>query len=289
MIAAVGTPRLHALAAMRFVGTTAQDRCDLAEADRLAREWGLPSLTDADQEPPDIATSDASDPRSLISAMMAEIGRRRLPIRVVVQPGLASLAATGDGVVLVVEGRRIGSEDVQRTVLHEIDGHVMPRVRAAAQAVGIFSVGTARGVDDQEGRALLLERAMGFLGPRRRRELALRHLAAKAALAGADFVQVVRELRDGWACPLREALRIAARVQRGAARSGGGIAREIVYLPGLVRVERAMASGSREVEHLMANGRISAEAACILLRCPGPVFYGADRSASALDPTQDDE
>src|SRR5262249_10654130 len=146
---------------------------------------------------------------------------------VMVSPNLASLAATGDGFVQIAADRWMSRRDVQRTVLHEIDGHVLPRLAGERAALGIFGVGTAWGSGDQEGRALALERRMGFLEPGRRRELALRHVAARSVEAGADFTSTARFLLDQGA-PLEDALRIAARVHRG-----GGLGREAVYLPAL--------------------------------------------------------
>jgi len=60
----------------------------------------------------------------------------------------------------------------------------------------------------------------------RRREIALRHVRARAVARRADFVETTALLEEHGA-PLREALRIAARVHRG-----GGLAREAVYLAG---------------------------------------------------------
>ncbi len=60
-----------------------------------------------------------------------EIGERRLPLRVVIAD-IAPLAATGDGVIQVARGRMLTRDDVERTVLHEIEGHAAPSVRAAA-------------------------------------------------------------------------------------------------------------------------------------------------------------
>ncbi len=167
----VGTAAFAARARARFPpqGTA-------SEASRLARAWV------ADPEPPSSAstTSDGADPGSLVSRLRAEIGRHRLPFRVVVVEGLAPLAATGDGAVWVTAGRAISRVDVERTVLHEIEGHVLPRFRASTLPLGIFATGTASGTDEQEGLALLLEERHGFLRGARRRELALRHRAVEA-------------------------------------------------------------------------------------------------------------
>lgn len=148
--------------------------------------------------------------------------------------------------------------------MHEIAGHVAPNAASRRMPLGLFAVGTARGIDDQEGRALAMERRQGFLDPHRLRELGLRHLAASAALGGATFVETVRALVARGA-DVASALRITFRVQRGAGIAGGGLAREIVYLPALARVERALAA-SPVVEPVMASGRVAADAAPALAR-----------------------
>jgi len=173
---------------------------------------------------------------------------------------LASLAATGDGVILVATSKWIARRDVERTVLHEIAGHALPREAAAHQRLGIFALGTARGVDDQEGRALLIEESAGFLDGGRRRDLGLRHVAARRTLEGQKFVDVTRVLLDHGS-KIADAVRIAARVARGGL-AAGGIAREIVYLPALLRVRRALCGPfAAVIERMMASGRIAADVA----------------------------
>lgn len=244
-----GTPALWAAARARYAR---RDRFD-DEADAEARAW-------LDEPPPPpageerVQSDDELSPGSLVSRMREEIGKRRLPMRVVVRHNIASLAATGDGFVQVIAGRALSRRDVERTVLHEIEGHAAPRVLAASAPLGIFALGTARGADDQEGRALSLERAAGFLDHGRRREIALRHTAARSVEDRAEFADTVRLLRDRGA-PLDDAVRIAARVHRG-----GGLGREAVYLPALLRVEAAIAA-DRGIDRVLRVGRVSVDAA----------------------------
>jgi hypothetical protein len=264
IVDAVGTPQIRTPAARRFLGSTPQDGADLDEADRLADAWSDPTAAEPDPGDELVRTCDEDDPRSLVSALSREVGRARLPIRVVVDPDLASMAATGDGVILVAAHQWVRPRDVERTVLHEIAAHALPRIRAASAKLGIFAFGTARGTDDQEGRALLIERAAGFLDARRRRELGLRHLAARATLDGASFLDVVHSLRERRAS-LADAVRIAGRVQRGGSGSGG-LGREVIYIAGMLRVERALSGrGAAVVEEAMAAGRVAADVAPILL------------------------
>jgi hypothetical protein len=244
-----GGPGLWPAARRRYAR---RDRFD-ALADTTAEAW----LGERDPGPPAearVRSDDARSPDSLVSRMRQELGSRRLPLRVVVNDNLASLAATGDGFVQVIAGRPLLRRDVERTVLHEIEGHVEPRMAATAARLGIFALGTARGSDDQEGRALALERSAGFLDFGRRREIALRHVAARSVEAGADFVATARLLIERGAA-LETALHIAARVHRG-----GGLGRETVYLPALLRVEAALEE-DRGIDHVLRRGRVAVDAA----------------------------
>jgi hypothetical protein len=267
IIDAVGTARLRTRAEERFIPRTEQGLQDLAQADDLAAAWTLSGsgsnerLTDEDR----VKSCDIYNPSSLVSRMSCEAGRQRLAVRVVLQPGLASLAATGDGVILVAPAKWVARRDVERTVLHEIAGHALPRARAGAEELGIFALGTAQGIDDQEGRALLIEESAGFLDAGRRRELGLRHLAARATLEGQCFIDVVGLLLNR-AATVQEAVRIAARVQRGG-QGSGGLAREVVYLPAYLRVRRALGGPlAAVIERVMASGRIAVDVAPLLAK-----------------------
>jgi hypothetical protein len=258
-----GGPGLWPAARRRYAR---RDRFD-ALSDTTADAWlgeGPAGPGPADEEAP-FRSDDEAARGSLVRRMREEIGRRRLPLRVVVKDNLASLAATGEGFVQVIAGRRLTRRDVERTVLHELAGHAEPRFLAAAAPVGIFAVGTARGSDDQEGRALALERGRGFLDLGRRREIALRHVAARSVEGGAPFVDTVH-LLAGRGATLQAALRIAARVHRG-----GGLGREAVYLPALLRVEEALAR-DRGLDEVLRVGRVSVDAAPALRVWIGPCF-----------------
>lgn len=254
--ASVGTPAMWEAARRRYKRRDVFD----AEADVLAMEWLA-----GPEEPIEydcIVSDDDQNPASLLSEMRRAVGERRLPLRVIVTRDLAPLAATGDGFIQVAAGRLVSPRDVARTVLHEIEGHAIPSARAKELPLSIFAVGTALGSDDQEGRALAIERQAGFLDARRRRELALRHAAARGVEKGADFTEVARMLEDLGA-NIPDALRIAARVCRG-----GGLAREAVYLPALLRVEAAI-EADPDIEIGLSSGRVAVPDASILLAWAG--------------------
>jgi hypothetical protein len=181
----------------------------------------------------------------------------------VTQASLAPLAATGDGVILVAPGRPVAAEDAARTVLHEIEGHARPRARAAEVPLAIFRAGTARGVDDQEGRALLLEERTGLLGSRRRRQLAARHRACEAMAGGASFADVAPTLVREHGLDPFQAVVVTERVFRGGDGVRPGLGRERVYLEALVRV-RAHLEAHPEDEAVLATGQVAVEAAAAL-------------------------
>jgi hypothetical protein len=259
LCAAAGTRDVARLAHERF-GTASA--ATTAEASAVAAAW----LAEARDGRPraDHMESDAPGPRSLVARLRAEVGRLRLPFTVVVHPALASLAATGDRVILVAAGRPVTDEDVERTVLHEIEGHALPRTRAAAATLAIVRAGTARGIDDQEGRALWLEDRAGMLRGGRRRQLASRHRAVEAMLDGATFADTAAMLvRDHGVEPL-SAVVVAERVFRGGDGARPGLGRERVYLEAFVRVRRHLAEHPED-EAVLASGQIALHA-CDVLR-----------------------
>lgn len=247
----IGTPVLCAAARRRYPVAAAEQQRAAETAKRLVER----AATVARQPSPTHRSDDDADPGSLVSCLRRRVGSLRLPVRVEVVPDLVSTAAaTNDGRLWIRAGAEHTDVEVERLVVHELEGHVLPRLRARTESLGLFAVGTAQGSEDEEGRALLLEERAGVLDARRGFELGLRHRAAWSVREGADFVETARALLDTGAL-LPDALQITARVCRG-----GGLAREIVYLPAYLRVRDAF-SGEPELERWLERGRISVRAA----------------------------
>ncbi|MET0791500.1 MAG: tyrosine/phenylalanine carboxypeptidase domain-containing protein [Polyangiaceae bacterium] len=222
---------------------------DGAAADAWAKRWiAAPEDAKAKLHRSD----DRNDPGSLLCSL--ERASEVLPVRVQVRPNQVAAAAVGEGFIGVRPGLWHSRDQVKRIVLHEIDGHVRPRVLAQREELGLFRVGSAKSADDEEGRALLLERGAGVLDGSRRRELARRHFAARAVRLGASFQDIVSELL-GLGQDIASAVEAACRAARG-----GGLARESVYLVSLSRVTRAFES-EPELEGYFERGRVSVEAA----------------------------
>jgi hypothetical protein len=204
----------------------------------------------------------------------ALVGEHRAPFTVCVVRGLHALAATGERTVYVAEGRAVSERTAQRVAIHEVMGHVLPRVHAQ-RAHPIFTLGTARGNDDQEGLALVHEERHGLLDPQRRGELAGRHIAASLMRAGADFVEVVRHLQRD--VSLERALHTSARVFRGSAGTFPGLGRESVYIPSFMRVSSCLGKDPH-AEELLSRGQVAVRALPALAQlgkqaspCPPPM------------------
>jgi hypothetical protein len=132
-----------------------------------------------------------------------------------------------------------------------------------AATLALFRAGTARGIDDQEGRALLLEERTHLLDGTRRRQLAARHRCVEAMLAGGRFDEVVRMLVDAHAIDPMEAVIVAERAFRGANGTQVGLGRERVYLESLLRVRAHLERRPGE-EAVLACGQVAVECAEIL-------------------------
>jgi hypothetical protein len=254
LCASAGSAEVGRLAGVRYASRAAWAE---AEATALCARW----LEEPEESAhPTLLASDSLDPRSLLSRMRAAVGRARLPFTVAVHPSLAPLAATGDRAILVAPGRLVSEEDVERTVLHEIEGHAWPRARAVAASLAIFRAGTARGMDDQEGRALLLEERAGWLGARRRRSLAARHRAFEWMRGGATFGDVASRLTREHHLDALPAVLVAERTFRGGDGERPGLGRERVYLESFVRL-RAHLGVHPGDDAVLAAGQIAVDAA----------------------------
>lgn len=210
--------------------------------------------------PPEAPLSRSDDPTSatsLLNVLRREVGRLRVPVRIQPCASLATRAATADGVIYIRSGVALGRRAAERIALHELYGHALPRVLSRAQVVGLFRVGSERAVDDEEGRAVLLEERAGLLDGERRRELGLRHVAALAVAGGADADECVRVL-ESCGCSARDGIEHYLRVSRG-----GGLCRELEYLPAWQRVSAALARDP-DIDRWLARGRLGLHAAAIL-------------------------
>lgn len=246
----VGMAGFAELAAARF-------RAPLGEQHARVMAFVDAALAEAPRIDPNVTmhrSDDRDDPRSLVRMIVRHAAELGLPLRVEIRPQQLAIAATGHGIVALRPGVSLSAGTAERIMLHELLAHALPRMRSLHAALTLFRAGTAKSIEGEEGRALVVEARAGHLDGVRRRELALRHLAALSVRRGADFEETVRELVRRGAEP-EEAVEIAARVQRG-----GGLAREVVYLPAYYEVGDAFRQ-EPELERWFEGGRVGLSAA----------------------------
>jgi hypothetical protein len=194
-------------------------------------------------------SDDRAAPESLWSVLSRRIGQMRMPVRLRVDRNLMSVAACGNDSIVIRSDTWLTACAALRIAEHELVGHLLPRHRARGRS-DILHCGCASATDDEEGRALVIEERLQFMDSARRLELGTRHCACLFVRRGATFVDAVRCLRD-WGVPLEMALRAVLRANRG-----GGMGREIVYLPAMRRVAQAFAADPL-VEQWFEAGRSS--------------------------------
>lgn len=243
----VGTTRFRELATRRY-----GHPLDASPSYARAKVWATlePGLRRAKR----FRSDDATRSESLLSLMQQGVRELGLPFGVVVRNDLTSAAAISEDAILIQADLELSEREARRIAIHELHGHALPRVRARREPLGLMRVGSARGADEEEGRALLMERRHGLFSIERQVELGRRHLAAWAVAEGADWVETVRSLTL-LGTELDAAMSLASRVHRG-----GGLARERVYLPALLHLEDVF-DDDPELEGWLERGRVSVAAA----------------------------
>jgi hypothetical protein len=247
----IGQSEFGVLAAQRYPLPTGDDG---AQAAALAR--GYATLSIPKVEEPLHATDDAGDNLSLVSLMRRRVAELGLQFRVEVRPQSA-VASVGEGFIGIRPRIWLTAKQAERVVVHETLGHALPRARARKSSFGLLAVGSAKSSETEEGRALLVEERARLLDEDRKRELGLRHIAALSVRRGASFRDTSDELIE-LGTSLELALDLAARVHRG-----GGLAREIVYLPSYLSVKYDLAN-EPALERWLERGRLSIHAARVV-------------------------
>lgn len=272
LVEALGTPGVRALAAERFPAPSAARArdCDAFVADALS----APA-----REPTDLHLSDDyGDPKSLVARLGARARELGLALRIDVRRDQVAVAATGHGIVCVRPGVRLSARAAERVATHELLAHALPRARARHAPWALLSVGTRGAGEDEEGRALLLEERAGLLDVERRRALALRHVSALGVRAGAEPTDTLREL-VALGAPVEQAAELTLRAHRG-----GGLGRELVYLPAYFAVRSALAV-EPGLERWFERGRLDLGTARRL--ASGELAWQPPSSAEARDGAQE--
>jgi uncharacterized protein (TIGR02421 family) len=252
LLDALGTPRLvRPLSARRF-GTGAT----LAPVANGERTLGACARIILDRlEPrPEARELPAEGVRDSLAAFVLQLAKAvGLQVTVQVEPRLAAGAATGEHTVFIAQ-RRFGRVEAQRLAVHEVLGHLLVAANARAQPLGLLQWGTAGAFVDQEGLALHMEELFGVMDVTRLRTLAGRVVATDFMHAGASFGETARRLQRHEQFSAAEAISISERAYRG-----GGVARDVAYLLGWLRVHGALATGEAGLDELRM-GRVGLDA-----------------------------
>lgn len=204
------------------------------------------------------ATAGRGEPSmaAIVQSLCDAVG---LDVAIRVDPRLVAGAATGDRTVYLAD-RRFGLREARRLAVHEVLGHLVSAANGRAQPLRVLEWGTAGAFCDQEGLALYLEACHGLLDGDRLRTLAARVVAADMVHGGAAFAETARRLYRDDGFGAEQAIAIAERAYRG-----GGVARDVSYLLGLIRVAAAVRSGEATIDEL-CSGRLSIAALPMLRR-----------------------
>lgn len=183
------------------------------------------------------------------------------PIHVVIDPRLTSKAAAAARRIRI-RGRSSYTEaDIDQLLEHEAFVHAATALNGKLQPIQAFGLAAPRTTATQEGLATIAELITGSMDLSRLRRLALRIIAVKHVVEGADFVEVFRYfLRAGQSED--ESARSAARVFRGGDPHGRiAFTKDVVYLHGLIGVHtflrRAIFDSRIELIPRLFAGRVT--------------------------------
>ncbi len=240
--------RIRPLAARRF--GTPEMRVPSADADvPLWRVAEAMLATVADTPERHVVPPASADPQdcTLASIMRAMGAAAGIEIEVRVEPRLVAGAAAGDRTVFVAD-RLFGAREAVRLAVHEVLGHLVASANGRAQPLRLFELGTAGSFADQEGLSIWLEEQAGVLDGYRARILAARVLSAHRMHGGSRFGETARELMRDHGFSAVDAVALAERAFRG-----GGVARDVGYLFGWLRVRRALSDEEVTVDELRSG------------------------------------
>jgi uncharacterized protein (TIGR02421 family) len=145
------------------------------------------------------------------------------------------------GRLLISRNTTMARDRVEALLSHEVGVHLLTYFNGSAQGLRLFRSGLAGYEGVQEGLAVLSEYLVGGMTVARLRLIAARVVACADMLEGAGFVDCHRRLVRDFGFTELAAFNLALRVYRG-----GGLAKDAIYLRGLLEV----------LAHLRAGGSL---------------------------------
>ena len=183
-------------------------------------------------------------------------------VQVVLDPALPSKATAGGKRISLRSTAMFSERDLDQLTEHEAFVHTLTALNGKHQPhLKLLGLGTPRTTRTQEGLATFSEIITGAIDIARLRRLALRVLAVKQALDGADFIEVFKGFLDAGQTEV-ESYRSAARIFRGGHPDGSAcFTKDGAYLEGVmiinVFVRRALQEGRGELLGMLFAGRLT--------------------------------
>lgn len=248
MLSAVGTPDFTTYATKlygrpdtvyKLQGMSAVDGAKffLEVTDALLGNVNLP------QTPTDISADDFA---GWLKAEVDEFFDKDT-VEVVVDKRLSSKALAGASRIRVRGSALFSQLDKDQLLFHEAYVHTATVLNGQKQAhLKSLSLGAPRTTRTQEGLAVMAELITNAMDINRLRRIALRVLAVKQALDGANFIEVFKFFLDAGQSE-EESARSAQRIFRGGDVNGGIVfTKDAVYLQGLIEVHTFMRVAIRD-------------------------------------------
>ena len=184
-------------------------------------------------------------------------------IEVVVDHNMSSKALAGATRIRVRGSALFSQLDKDQLLYHEAYVHTATQLNGRKQSnLQSLGLGAPRTTRAQEGIAVLAELLTGAMDITRLRRIALRVIAVKMALDGADFIDLFKFFLEAGQSEI-ESVRSAQRIFRGGAVKGGIVfTKDAVYLQGLLEVHTFLRVAIRDnrpnlIKNLFA-GRLTA-------------------------------
>jgi uncharacterized protein (TIGR02421 family) len=158
-------------------------------------------------------------------------------VEVVVDQNMSSKALAGATRIRVRGSALFSQLDKDQLLYHEAFVHTATILNGKKQSnLKSLGLGAPRTTRTQEGLAVIAELITNAMDITRLRRVALRVLAVKQAMDGADFIDVFKFFLDGGQTEV-ESVRSAQRIFRGGDVRGGIVfTKDAVYLQGLLEV-----------------------------------------------------
>ncbi|MBJ3786839.1 flavohemoglobin expression-modulating QEGLA motif protein [Devosia sediminis] len=158
--------------------------------------------------------------------------------RIEVRDDLPAGMMVSNGRLLISRNTAMAKDRVEALLSHEVGVHLLTYYNGSGHGLRLFRAGLAGYEGAQEGLAVLAEYLAGGMTVPRLRLIAGRVLAVSAMLDGASFVDVYASLTRDHGFSDRTAFTLALRVYRG-----GGLAKDAIYLRGLLELLRHLEGG----------------------------------------------